>query len=182
MTDPRRDDLSPEVAALIARLGLTPHPREGGWFVETYRSDERIARDALAARYGGERSLGTAIYYLLTAATFSEMHRLAGDEIFHFYLGDPVEMLLLRPEGTGAMVLLGPDLVAGMRPQLVVPRGVWQGARLREGGRFALLGTTVAPGFEYADYETGARADLLAAYPTHAPMIVALTRTAPAAP
>ena len=179
VTDPRRNDPPPEAAALIARLGLKPHPREGGWFVESYRSDERIACDALPERYGADRALGTAIYYLLTASTFSEMHRLAGDEIFHFYLGDPVEMLLLRPEGTGATVLLGSDLVAGMRPQLVVPRGVWQGARLREGGRWALLGTTVAPGFEYADYETGARGDLLAAYPAHAPMIVALTRTAP---
>lgn len=182
MTDPRRGDLPPEAAALIARLGLAPHPREGGWFVETYRSDERIARDVLPERYGADRALGTAIYYLLTPATFSEMHRLASDEIFHFYLGDPVEMLLLRPDGSGEAILLGPDLAAGMRPQVAVPRGVWQGARLREGGRFALLGTTVAPGFEYADYETGARADLLAAHPAHAPRIVALTRTAPAAP
>lgn len=176
MDDVRSSVPDPLVSELIARLGLTPHPREGGWFVETYRSGERIPGDALSGRYGAERALGTAIYYLLTATTFSEMHRLASDEIFHFYLGDPVEMLLLAPDGTGATVCLGIDLAAGMRPQLVVPRGVWQGARLREGGRFALLGTTVAPGFDYGDYESGARADLLAAYPAHAPRIVALTR------
>ena len=179
MTDPRRAAVPSEAADLIARLGLTPHPREGGWFAETYRSDERVASAALPVRYGAERALGTAIYYLLTPATFSEMHRLASDEIFHFYLGDPAEMLLLGPDGSGAMVLLGPDLAAGMRPQVVVARGIWQGARLREGGRFALLGTTVAPGFEYADYESGARADLLAAYPSHAPLITALTRATP---
>src|SRR5581483_11176343 len=97
----------------------------------------------------------TAIYYLLTPDTVSAMHRLATDEIFHFYLGDPVEMLQLRPDGSHRVAILGPDLDAGQRPQIVVPRGVWQGARLVPGGRFALLGTTVAPGFDYADYETG---------------------------
>ena len=163
-----------------ALLRLAPHP-EGGFFRETWRAAEALPAGALPARYGGPRALGTAIYYLLTPATFSEMHRLASDEIFHFYLGDPVEMLLLAPDGSGEAILLGPDLAAGMRPQVAVPRGVWQGARLREGGRFALLGTTVAPGFEYADYESGARADLLAAYPAHAPAIMGLTRAAPAA-
>ena len=171
----------PSLEDLLWLLDLKPHPAEGGFFRETYRSDATLPADPGEARASGApaRSLATAIYYLLTPDTWSALHRLPSDEIFHFYLGDPVEMLLLRPEGTGATVLLGSDLVAGMRPQLVVPRGVWQGARLREGGRWALLGTTVAPGFEYADYETGARGDLLAAYPAHAPMIVALTRTAP---
>jgi hypothetical protein len=176
MTELRRGEVPLDAAALIARLGLAPHPREGGYFVETYRSDERITRGALPARYGAERTLGTAIYYLLTPSTFSEMHCLASDEIFHFYLGDPVEMLLLRADGSGEEFVLGTEIAAGMRPQLVVPCGVWQGARLRAEGRFALLGTTVAPGFEYADFETGARAELLAAYPAHAPMILALTR------
>lgn len=145
--------------------------------METYRSDERIAPAALPARYAGPRSFGTAIYYLLTAETFSAMHRLASDEIFHFYLGDPVEMLQLFPDGSGRIVTLGQDLQEGMRPQVVVRKGVWQGSRLVSGGRFALLGTTVAPGFDFADYEHGRRADLLRSHPAFRDLILSLTST-----
>src|SRR3972149_1810437 len=94
-----------EVKAL---LRLTPHPAEGGYFTETYRSEERVAEGALPARYAGARAFGTAIYYLLTPDTVSAMHRLASDEVFHFYLGDPVEMLHLFPDGSGRVVTLGP--------------------------------------------------------------------------
>ncbi len=158
-----------------AALHLRPHPEEGGFFVETYRSEERIPSEALPARYGGARALGTAIYYLLTPETFSAMHRLASDEVFHFYLGDPVEMLQLFPDGTGRTVTLGQDLAKGMRPQAIVPRGVWQGARLVPGGRFALLGTTVAPGFDFADYAHARRADLLGSHPAFRDLILSLT-------
>jgi uncharacterized protein len=136
----------PTVEALRALLGLVPHPIEGGFFTETYRSADLLPGDTLPARYRGPRAAATAIYYLLTPETFSAMHRLGSDEIFHFYLGDPVEMLQLAPDGSHRVVVIGPDLEAGQRPQVVVPRGVWQGARLRPGGRLALLGTTVAPG------------------------------------
>lgn len=156
-------------------LSLKPHPAEGGFFGETYRSEERIPAEALPGRYGGPRALGTAIYYLLAAGTFSAMHRLASDEIFHFYLGDPVEMLQLFLDGTGRSVTLGQDIAKGMRPQVVVPKGVWQGSRLVAGGRLALLGATVAPGFEYADYEHGRRADLLGSHPTFRDLILSLT-------
>ena len=145
---------------IIDLLGLVPHPEEGGYFRETYRSRERFTP---GAPFEGQRSLGTGIYYLLTADTFSAMHRLPGDELFHFYLGDPVEMLMLRPDGSSEAVSLGSDLSTS-RPQHVVPGGVWQGSRLLPGGSFALMGTTMSPGFEYADYETGG-AELLAAYP-----------------
>ncbi len=158
------------------RLGLRPHPREGGWFVETWRAQERIAGAALPERYGAERAAGTAIYYLLEPGNFSEMHRLRSDEVFHFYLGDPVEMLQLRPDGTGRRVILGTDFAAGEFPQMVVPQGVWQGSRLIEGARFALLGCTVSPGFDYADYETGTRAELLAEWREWADLIEGLTR------
>lgn len=104
------------------------------------------------------------------------MHRLASDEIFHFYLGVPVEMLQLWPDGSHHVMLIGPDLEAGQGPQVIVPRDVWQGARLRPGGRYTLLGTTVAPGFDYADYETAPRATLLAIHPTAKALILALTR------
>jgi len=158
------------------RLGLRPHPREGGWFVETWRAEETIA--GLPERYGAaaKRAAGTAIYYLLEPGNFSEMHRLRSDEVFHFYLGDPVEMLQLRADGTGRRVLLGTDFAAGQLPQTVVPQGVWQGSRLVESGRFALLGCTVSPGFDYADYETGTRAELLAEWREWADLIEGLTR------
>lgn len=166
----------PTVEALRAMLGLLPHPVEGGFFAETYRSADVVPGDALPSRYRGPRTAGTAIYYLLTPETFSAMHRLATDEIFHFYLGDPVEMLQLRADGSHRVVVIGTDLEAGQRPQVVVPRGVWQGARLRPGGRLALLGATVAPGFDYADYEAGERAALLASHPAARDLVAALTR------
>ena len=159
-----------------ALLSLEPLPVEGGLYVESWRSDETIGASALPSRYGGPRALGTAIYYLLEAGTFSAMHRLRSDEVFHFYLGDPVEALLLGPGRTGREVTLGTDLAAGMRPQLVVPRGAWQGFSLKSSGAWALLGTTVAPGFDPADFEHGERASLLAAFPDHAARIRALTR------
>lgn len=146
-------------------LGLEPHPCEGGWFVQTWRSDETIPKAALPERYPDERAAGTAIYYLLEPHTFSEMHRLASDEIFHFYLGDPVEMLQLWPDGSARTVVLGHDVAAGMHVQLLVPKGVWQGSRLLPGGSFGLLGCTVSPGFDYADYESGRREELARLYP-----------------
>ena len=161
---------------IITLLGLQPHPREGGYFAESYRSGERLPGEALPRRYGGERTLATAIYYLLTRETFSRMHRLASDEVFHFYLGDPVQMLQLLPDGSGRRLTLGADLAAGMRPQLLVPRHAWQGSRLLPGGRWALLGATVSPGFEYADYEDGDRHALTSAYPQCREEIEALTR------
>jgi len=160
---------------IIVRLKLKPHPNEGGFFTETYRADEAAAADALPARYSGDRAFGTCIYYLLKPGHFSAIHRLRSDEIFHFYLGDPVEMLQLGPDGRGKVVVIGVDLAAGMSPQVIVPRGVWQGSHLVGGGTFALLGCTVAPGFDYADYEHGRRADLIRSHPQFREKIVALT-------
>jgi len=162
---------------LIAHFGLEPHPAEGGYFRESYRATETLAAAALPQRYAGPRALGTAIYYLLTAQTCSCLHRLASDEIFHFYHGDPVELLLLPSddeEGAAQLHRLGTDWERGMVSQLIVPRGAWQGARLQPGGAYALLGTTVAPGFEYADYEAGDPAHLTDRFPAHAELIQAL--------
>lgn len=161
---------------LIALLHLKPHPEEGGYFLETYRSDDSIQDKDLPPRYRGARSFATAIYYLLTPASFSAMHRLQTDEIFHFYLGDPVEMLQLLPDGSGRIVLIGTDIEGGMEPQVVVPRGVWQGSRLLPDGRFALLGTTVSPGFEFSDYEVGNRDLLVRSYPGFRDRILSLTK------
>jgi len=125
-------------------LGLVPHPREGGWYIRTYESAETVHPSAFAdARYSSSRPLGTAIYYLLEHDSFSEMHRLRSDELFHFYWGDAVEMLQLAEGGPGQVVRLGTNLQLGERPQVIVPRNVWQGSRLVAGGSFALLGCTV---------------------------------------
>jgi predicted cupin superfamily sugar epimerase len=157
-------------------LQLEAHPCEGGYFRQTWKSEEEIPQTALPSRYSGARAAGTAIYYLLELSTFSEMHRLISDEVFHFYYGDPVEMLQLWPDGSSRVVRLGSDLASGILPQLVVPKGVWQGSRLVPGGSVALIGCTVSPGFDYADYETGKRAELSREYPRSAELIEILTR------
>lgn len=159
-------------------LGLKPHFREGGWYVRMYESGERLSASAFAdGRYAGERFTGTAIYYLLERDNFSEMHRLKSDEVFHFYAGDAVQMLQLREGKGGVVVVIGNDLRSGQRPQVVVERGVWQGSRLVEGGRWALLGCTVSPGFEFEDYETGGREELCARWSEFAAEISRLTRS-----
>ena len=161
---------------IIELLGLKPLRVEGGYFLETYKCQELIPRKALPERYHGKRSFGTSIFYLLTPDTVSALHRLESDEIFHFYLGDPVTMLQLHPDGSTNVVTLGHDIRSDQQLQVVVPRGTWQGSLLNEGGDFALLGCTVAPGFEYSDYESGSRGDLLKEYPEQEDLI---TRLAP---
>jgi predicted cupin superfamily sugar epimerase len=162
---------------VIELLRLEPLPVEGGYYRETYRADETLETAALPARYDGPRAYGGAIYYLLHGDHFSALHRLLTDEVYHYYLGQPVEMLLLYPDGRDEIVRLGSDLVAGERVQLVVPRGVWQGSRLAENREgFALLGTTMAPAYDQADFELGDREALIAAYPQRADLICALTR------
>jgi predicted cupin superfamily sugar epimerase len=151
-------------------LRLEPHPVEGGWYRRTYTSDVSVAL------LRGVRPYGTAIYYLLEEGAFSEMHVLASDEIFHFYYGDPVEMLQLLPDGGSAVYTLGSDLQAGQHVQLVVPAGVWQGARLIDGGKVALLGCTVTPGFDFADYRNAPAVELIARWPHEAERIRKLAR------
>ena len=150
-------------------------PGEGGYYTETYRSSELIDSSSLHERYSSDKPYSTAIFYLLTHDTQSYMHRVNTDEIFHFYLGDPVQMVQLYPDGTGKILFLGQDLQAGQYVQVVVPAGVWQGAYLLEGGSFALMGTTVAPGFDFTDHELAERQTLLDLYPSHRDMILRLT-------
>ena len=155
------------VDQIITSLNLAPHP-EGGYYRETYRSKELIGSPA--------RAVSTAIYYLLVPDTFSEMHSLKADEVFHFYLGDTVEMLQLFEDGQSKIVKLGQNLAAGEQLQVVLPAGVWFGSRLLAGGSHALMGTTVAPGFDFADFKKGDRNELIAKYGQCAEMITALTR------
>ena len=152
-------------------LKLEPLTFEGGFFRRTFVSSTAVEFQR------GSRPAGTAIYYLLEQGSFSEIHQLESDEIYHFYLGDPVEMLQLFPDGRSELFILGPDLAAGQHVQLIVPAGVWQGARLLDGGKVALLGCTVTPGFDYADYRGGSYAELVEKWPPEAERIKALTRS-----
>ena len=168
----------PDRDKLIEQLGLELLPREGGLYRQTYRSSDLLKRSGLPPRYGQPRPAGTAIYYFLTddPDSFSALHRLPTDEIYHFYLGDPVEMLVLLPDGTARNVTLGQDVLNGQHVQYVVPSGAWHGSRLRTGGGYALLGTTMAPGYTDGDFELGERQALCLQYPGQARLIGDLTR------
>lgn len=157
-------------------LRLEPLPGEGGFFRETYRSRWQVSAEYLPDGVHGSRSIGTAIYYLITPEEFSTLHRLPGSEIFHFYAGDPVIMLQLCPDGSSKTITLGNDLLKGQQPQVVVRGHVWQGTRLAPGGKWALMGTSNSPGFDYADYESADREQLIAQYPTAAQGIREYTR------
>jgi len=175
---------------VIDLLGLQPLEGEGGYFRETYRSCETVAGDALPDRYRSDRRFSTAIFYLLTPDAPSLLHRVRSDEIFHFYLGDPVTMLQLHGGGSSEIITIGSNIMAGERPQVVVPAGVCQGAFLNDGGKetppkrlypsreggWALMGTTVAPGFEFDDFELADRKMLLRNYPQQAELIRRLTK------
>ncbi len=160
---------------IIRLLDLKPHP-EGGYYREIYRSEESIPKDGLPERYSGPRNFGTGIYYLLTPGDMSAMHKVASDEIFHFYMGDPTELLKLYPDGTGELLEIGTDLAKGMKPCAIIEKGVWQGQRLKEGGQFVLFGTTVCPGFDFADFVMGNREELIAEYPDFKKEIGNLTK------
>jgi predicted cupin superfamily sugar epimerase len=161
------DENSPVLTAeaVIEILEMKPLLFEGGYFAETHRAGS-MAPEQVPWRPADHRSLKTAIYYLLTPDTMSAMHLLPGDEVFHHYLGDPVDQLHLYPDGTGKMVKIGSNLLAGERPQVVVPGGVWQGALLATGSfGFALMGTTMAPGFDHRDFQPGDLEELSARFP-----------------
>jgi uncharacterized protein len=167
------------VDEIIRRLGLVPLQGEGGYYAETYRAAGQIPPSALSAGYeGAGRQFSSAIYYLLTnqADSFSALHRLRGDEVYHFYLGDPVDMLLLDPDGSSRQIVLGQNLELGQMVQFCVPAGVWQGSSLLPGGQFALMGTTMAPAFDFRDFEAGRRGELIRTYPAMRERIERLTR------
>ncbi|MHC4743734.1 MAG: cupin domain-containing protein [Planctomycetota bacterium] len=159
---------------IIEMFGMKPLEGEGGYYVETYRSTQLISQTDLPGRYGGDRHISSAILYLLTPDTFSRLHRLYGDEVWHFYLGDPVTMLHLHPDGSHDLITLGHDIQAGQQLQTLVPAGTWQGAFLNEAGKFALMGTTMAPAFDPKDFEPADRNDLMGQYP-HQELILRLS-------
>ena len=162
---------------LIKSLRLAPHP-EGGFFRETYRAAGTIACDALPNGFGGDRAFSTSIYYLLQAGQVSMLHRIRSDELWHFHMGDALEVIDITPEGVLTTTVLGHDVADGNTLQSVVPAGRWFGARLARPARdaFALVGCTVAPGFDFADFEMADRDAMLNAFGQHDAIIKALTR------
>ena len=136
---------------LVEHFSMSPHP-EGGFFAETYRSQGAIPADALPG-FGGTRNFSTGILFLLRRGEYSHLHRLKQDEMWHFYLGAPLRLAIVRLDGTAEEILLGQDVLNGQYLQYTVPGGCWFGATPAEGSDFALVGCTVAPGFDFADFE-----------------------------
>ncbi|MDY6904930.1 MAG: cupin domain-containing protein [Thermodesulfobacteriota bacterium] len=163
-----------QAQAIIDALEMKPHP-EGGYYTETYRSDEDIAHQALPERFPGDRALGTAIYFLLTSADISCFHRIRTDEIWHFYTGSPLDIHLLNTDGGYQKIRMGTDIANNERPQAVIPHGQWIGASVVEPDSFTLVGCTTCPGFEFDDFEMADRQCLLSNYPRHQGIIRRLT-------
>ncbi len=161
---------------VIELLELEALPAEGGYFRQVWQSRHRADMNHSESYNGESRSFGTAIYYLVTPEDFSAMHLVTSDELWHFYAGDTLEQLLLFPDGASQVRKLGSDLLQGEIPLSVVPENVWQGTRLVAGGAWALVGTTVCPGFEYADYHHGQLAELAQRFPAHAGLLAQLCR------
>ena len=162
-------------AETIAALSLRPHP-EGGHYRQSHVADETIAADALPARYDGPRVHATVIYFLLAHDEISHLHRLRSDEVWHFYRGAALRVHVFAPDGGYRAYRLGHDLAGGERCQLVVPRGHWFGAEGIADSGFALVGNTVAPGFDFADFELARAEALTAAYPGHADLVHRMCR------
>ncbi len=159
----------------IGHLGLQPHP-EGGHFKEIYRSPVTIPGTALAG-YDGPRNLGTSIYFLLRDDEVSALHRIKQDELWHFYAGSALTVHVIDPTGCYAPIRMGAEPEAGQRLQALVPGGSLFGASVDGGQGYALVGCTCIPGFDFADFEMPARAELLERYPRHREIIVRLTRS-----
>ena len=157
----------------INRLGLSPHP-EGGYYRATYKSDLTIGRSALPSSYQGDRSASTAIYFLLDGQDFSAFHRIASDEVWHFYSGSSLVVYVIDPDGDYSELHLGDGSDEVF--QAVVKAGCWFASRVKDAAGFALVGCTVAPGFDFADFELAVRSELVAAYPQHRKLIEELTR------
>jgi len=158
----------------IKHLRLEPHP-EGGYFRQTYRSSLTIPRDALPG-FSGSRPAATAIYFLLEGENFSAFHRLRSDEMWHFYVGSPIQVHLIDREGKRSSFLLGDDPDAGQALQAVVPAGCWFASHVADWKDWALVGCTVSPGFDFADFELADRTELNTNYPQHRDLIRRLTR------
>jgi predicted cupin superfamily sugar epimerase len=167
----------PAIAAKdwIEALQLRPHP-EGGHYRETYRSPESIAQPHLPPRFSGDRSFSTAIYFLLQGSEFSALHRIKQDEVWHFHEGGSLTISVIDPGGNLSTIRLGKNVQTGEVLQAVVQASSLFGAQPTDRGSYALVSCTVAPGFDFADFELPARQELVARYPQHQAVIEQLTR------
>jgi predicted cupin superfamily sugar epimerase len=152
------------------------HHPEGGYFTETYRSTESVEKDALPERFGGSRQLSTAIYFLLVGDEYSSFHRISADEMWHFYAGQPLEVHMISPEGDYSIVTVGPDPECGHSFQHVVPAGYWFASRCTSSNGYSFVGCTVAPGFDFEDFELAKAEELVAEFPAHENIIRAMCR------
>ncbi|RDB04210.1 cupin domain-containing protein [Runella aurantiaca] len=158
----------------VEKYQMQAHP-EGGYFTETYRSTESISQSALPSRFSGDRSFGTGIYFLLENHHFSALHRIQADEMWHFYAGGPLNVYVIHEDGKLEIIKLGSNPDNGEVFQAVVPAGTWFGSKPDAASDYSLVGCTVAPGFDFADFELAERVDLLATYPQHEEVIRLLT-------
>jgi len=163
------------IEKLIQQFSLLPHP-EGGWYKQTYKSNEKIAAAALPERFRDERSFSTAIYFLLEKGNFSAFHRIKSDECWHFYTGDPLDVYVLQQDGNLEIVHLGNNISKGLMFQYVVPADCWFASRPAPGSSFCFAGCTVAPGFDFADFELADASTLTSLYPMHQSIIKTLCR------
>ncbi len=163
------------IQELIRQFEMQPHP-EGGWYKETYRSAGTIPADALPESFNGDRNFSTAIYFLLEQGNFSAFHRIRSDECWHFYSGDSLEIFVLHPDGHLQIIKLGNDFLTGQQFQYVVPAHCWFASRPAAESKYCFVGCTVAPGFDFNDFEMAVEKDLTAQYPQHAAVIATLCR------
>jgi len=161
---------------IINILGLKPHPEEGGFFIESFKSNLNVSILNHSTEKPYTRSASTAIYYLMTEGHCSPLHRVKHDEVWHFYMGSPAEMVQIDESGKLTEIRFGHAIEKGEILQAIVPAGRWEGVRIAEGGKWSLMGITVAPGFEFEDFEMGKRGDLIKQFPKHKSIIEQFTR------
>jgi uncharacterized protein len=165
----------PDLHYWVEKLGLRPHP-EGGFYKETYRAPLELPQSALPAEFKGNRNASTAIYFLIDGQNFSAFHRIAADEMWHFYAGSALAVEVIHPDGRYSQILVGSNPEAGEVFQAIVPAGCWFASHVKDATSYSLVGCTVAPGFDFADFEIADRAALSAQYPEHRALIETLTR------
>jgi len=160
---------------LIEQLKLQAHP-EGGWYRRTYQSVEIINAAALPKRFGENRNISTAIFYLLEKGNFSAFHRIKSDEVWHFYMGDPLMIHVIYPSGELSTIILGNDFEKDQHFQYTVPAGCWFASEPAPASEYSLVGCTVAPGFDFDDFELADVVVLEEIYPRHKEIIKRLCR------
>jgi hypothetical protein len=163
-----------ESAVIIEKLDLLPHP-EGGWYSEVYRSDDILQTHSLPERYKTPHCFSTSIYFLLESDDFSAFHRISSDETWHFYLGSPLVIYCIFPDGSVSHILMGNNLNEGQLLQFTIKRNCWFAAKIKDINSFTLVGCTVSPGFEFPDFELADRQNLLKMFPQNAALMSDLT-------